>query len=132
MFKLFILFFATVVTVQALAADLIITCDVTAIEKDGAKSTYKKRYEIDLEPHYFKIFVDKGTGFRQIGDGFPHSINEVRITLISDGTTNEYYERKTNKYYYINNTTGLEENGSCTKDNKKADLLSLQPDLTVS
>lgn len=118
MFKLFILLFAAVVAVQAQAADLIITCDVTAIEKDGVKSTYKKRYEIDLEPHYFKVFIDRGRGFRQIGDGFPHSINEARITFVNDGTTNEYYERKTNKYFYRNNTSGLEENGNCAQANK--------------
>lgn len=119
MFKLFFLLFTAVVAVQAQAANLIISCDVTAIEKDGVKSAYKKRYEIDLEPHYFKVFIDRGTGFRQIRDGFPHSINEVRITFVSDGTTNEYYERKTNKYFYIDNTTGLEENGNCTQVNTR-------------
>ncbi len=118
MFKLLILLFAAAVAVQTQAADLIITCDVTAIEKDGVKSKYMKRYEIDLEPHYFKVFIDKGTGFQRVDDGFPHSINEIRITFISNGTTNEYYERQTNMYFYINNTTGLEENGNCTQVNK--------------
>ena len=65
MLKLFILLFASVVAVQGHAADLIITCDVAVIEKDSAESTYKKRYEIDLEPHYFKAFIDRGTGFQK-------------------------------------------------------------------
>jgi hypothetical protein len=118
MFKLFILLFASVVAVQAHAADLIITCDVTAIEKDGTKLTHKKRYEIDLEPHYFKTFIDGGTGFQKNGDGFPYSINEVRITFVNDGTTSEYYDRKTSKYFYQNSATGLEANGNCTQADK--------------
>lgn len=115
MLKLFILLFASVVTVQAHSADLIIICDVTAMEKDGPKITYKKRYEIDLEPHYFKTFIDRGTGFQKNGDGFPQSINDSRITFVNDGTTNEYYEQKTNKYFYKDSATGLEVNGNCTR-----------------
>lgn len=115
MFKLFILLFVAVVAVQAHAADLNIICDVTALEEDGAKSTHKKRYEIELEPHYFKAFVDSGTGFQKNGDGFPESINDIRITFVNDGTIIEYYERKTNKYFYRNSASGLEANGNCTQ-----------------
>lgn len=91
---------------------------MAVIEKDSAESTYKKRYEIDLEPHYFKAFIDRGTGFQKNGDGFPYSINEARITFVNDGTTSEYYDRKISKYFYQNSATGLVAGGICAQADK--------------
>lgn len=104
--------------IQANAADLIVVCSIKEVAKNKTPSTYKRKYEIDFEPRFFKSSVDTGNGFRHTEDGFPKDINATRVVFAEDATTSQYYDRKTSQYFYKNVTSEVEATGSCTQESR--------------
>lgn len=114
MLKNIVLSLFLVVPYAAAAEDLLVTCKVKEQDDQGNSSSYKVRLEIDLEPRFFKQYVDNGKGFRPVRDGFPTEVDERRITMIDEGDTQEYYDRRSEEYIYRNDTTGAELKGKCS------------------
>lgn len=104
--------------IQSNAADLVVVCNVKEVAKNQTPSSYKRRYEIDFEPRFFKSSVDLGNGFRRSEDGFPKDINATRVVFAEDGTTSQYYDRKTSQYFYKNVASGVEATGSCAQESR--------------
>lgn len=98
------------------AGDLTITCNVQQTREGQNKTEFKRRFEIDFEPRYFKTSVDNGKGFRGKEEGFPADINAMRVVFIDDGKVSQYYDRETHEYVYQDVTTGIEAKGKCTEE----------------
>lgn len=108
----------TMFLTQSNAADLIVVCSVKEVAKNQTPSTYKRKYEIDFEPRFFKSSVDMGNGFRHSEDGFPKDINASRVVFAEDGTTSQYFDRQTSQYVYKNVASEVEATGSCTQETR--------------
>lgn len=105
------------VAAQMQPTDLVIVCNVTVLGKSPNQDMYKKKFEIDLEPHYYRAYHDQGSGYRLERNGFPHSVSDTRITFVEDGTTQEFYDRKTGEYFFRDNVSRREEAGKCVRAN---------------
>ncbi|MDQ7970398.1 MAG: hypothetical protein REI95_12220 [Oxalicibacterium faecigallinarum] len=100
----------------AKASDLTITCDVQQTPEGQKKTEFKRRFEIDFEPRYFKTSVDNGKGWRGREEGFPEDINATRVVFIDDGKVSQYYDRATHEYVYQDVTAGIEAKGKCREE----------------
>lgn len=110
--------FLSIFLTHANAADLTVICNVKEVAKDQTKSTYKRRYEIDFEPRFFKTSMDTGNGFRHSEEGFPKDINAMRVVFVEDAAVSQYYDRKSSQYFYKNVVSGVEATGPCSQDKR--------------
>ena len=103
----------------AQASDLTITCNVQQTTDGKQKTEFKRRFEIDFEPRYFKTAVDNGKGFRTQEEGFPQDINNTRVVFIDDGKVNQYYDRGTHEYVYQDVAAGIDAKGKCAEQSQQ-------------
>lgn len=106
----------TVFFTQINAADLTVICDIKETAKNQTQSVYKRRFEIDFEPRFYKAWIDTGTGFRKSEEGFPKDVNATRVVFFEDATISGYYDRKSSLYFYKNVVSGVEATGSCSQE----------------
>ena len=95
------------------ATDLSIVCDVKQTTDGKEQSAFKRRFDIDFEPRYFRSAVDTGKGFRGKEEGFPEDINAMRIVFVDDGNISQYYDRETHEYVYQDVNANVEAKGKC-------------------
>lgn len=100
------------------ATDLSIVCDVKQTTGGKAQSAFKRRFDIDFEPRYFRSAVDTGKGFRGKEEGFPEDINAMRIVFVDDGNISQYYDRDTHEYVYQDLNANVEAKGKCREQPK--------------
>lgn len=95
------------------AAQYRFVCNVKETSPNKAASAYKIWLEFDIEPRYFKYFIQEGKTLRRVRDGFPQNIEDRRILIASNDLIQEYYDRQANSYFYMNESTQTEIKGSC-------------------
>ena len=105
---------------SAQASDLKITCKVQQTTEGKKQPEFKRRFEIDFEPRYFKTAIDNGKGFRSTEEGFPQDINNTRVVFVDDGKVSQYYDRSTHEYVYQDVTAGIEAKGKCDEEGQAA------------
>lgn len=107
--------FALLAAAPAQASDITLICNVQQTTDGKPQASFKRRYEIDLEPRYFKTSVDTGKGFLGEEEGFPEDINATRIVFVDEGGVMQYYDRNSGEYFYQNVTANIEATGKCTE-----------------
>lgn len=95
------------------AADLTVLCNVKQVVDGKTQPQFQRRYEIDLEPRYFRTSVDTGKGFRGEEEGFPKDVNNTRIVFVDDGKISQFYDRTTGEYAYKDVERNVEAIGRC-------------------
>lgn len=113
MLKLFFLMTLLLAYSTVKASDYRLMCNVKETGANKVASAYKIWLEFDIEPRYFKQFVQDGKTLKRVRDGFPQAVDDRRIVIINDGTIQEHYERMDKKYFYKNDATGTEITGDC-------------------
>ncbi|GGC14316.1 hypothetical protein GCM10007205_23930 [Oxalicibacterium flavum] len=106
---------ALLATMPAQASDITVICNVQQTTDGKPQASFKRRYEIDLEPRYFKTSVDTGKGFLGEQEGFPQDINASRIVFVDDGEIMQYYDRSNGEYFYQDVSANIEATGTCTE-----------------
>lgn len=115
MLKLFFLMSLLLACSTVKAADYRLMCNVKEIGANKMASAYKIWIEFDLEPRYFRLFVQDGKTLKRLRDGFPQEVDDRRIVIVNDGIIQEHYERTDKKYFYKNDATGSEISGDCMR-----------------
>ncbi|GEM_PF-5004744 len=109
---------ALLASMPAQASDITVICSVQQTTDGKTQASFKRRYEIDLEPRYFKTSVDTGKGFLGEQEGFPEDINATRIVFVDDGKIMQYYDRSNGEYFYQDVDANIEATGKCEESNK--------------
>lgn len=113
MLKLLFLIALLMAYSTAKAVDYRVVCDVKNRSANRTASTSKILLELDIEPRYFKHFIQEGKTFKRLRDGFPYDVDDKRILITNDGVTQEYYDTLNKKYFYKNDASGEEVSGEC-------------------
>lgn len=119
MLKLFFMLALLMAYTAAKATDYRVICAVKEHNASKLASTYNILLELDVEPRYFRHFIQVGQSFKRLRDGFPHGVDDRRVLMVNDGVTQEYYDRIDKHYFYKNDASGVEIRGECVPASKR-------------